>query len=89
MSDVPSFNDWVKQQGHAPNGKWVLARNTARIRSRYPDSTVFGQTRYNALVEEHRLLCRAYTLHAIAAEHGVTVDTLDALAAAFEAGRAA
>lgn len=86
---VPSFNEWVRDQGHAPNGKWVLARNTARIRERYPDSTVFSPARYDALVEEHRVLVRDDQLDRLWFDNGAPNGVRELLTEAFELGRAA
>lgn len=88
-SKVPGFNEWVAAKGYAPNGKWVLARKTPRMEAKYPESTFFTQTRYNALVEEHRVEQRAEIIQ-IGLEqlgHGMSLES--AMMHLFEAGRAA
>lgn len=88
-SKVPSFNDWVKAKGYAPNGKWVLAKRTPRTLARYPDSTFFTQKRYDQLVEEHRVEQRAEIIQIGLEQLGHGMSLASAMMHIFEAGRAA
>lgn len=90
MSDFPSFNDWLRQEGHVLGRRWVQVRSTSAIRARYGDDvTCFSRPRMAALEEEYRVFKREHIVVDILIEHKADFDAAPALVAAFEAGRKA
>ncbi len=89
MAVPHSFSVWLRANNHVPDGKlWVVARRTARMVERYGEKTVFfSPKRHAELVEEHRVALREDLLFNLSLEYGVF--NIDALRAAFEAGRKA
>lgn len=84
---VPPFNAWLQEEGHAPHGRWVLARRTKRIVERYGEDVVcFSQKRVAELNEQHRVLVRDEALAQMRKDFAkVGLEAI--MVAAYEAGR--
>lgn len=87
----PNFNHWLREQGVVKEGqRWLLARPSAHLRSRYGEDTVFlSKARHDELNQQHKDALRDQTLDAIANEFHVPATYEDALVAAFKAGQIA